>query len=144
MSDVDLTARASFSEWTMATIRYGDQDPLGHVNNAVFSTFMEQGRTTFLYPFLKAIGDPNIDIVLVRITIDYRQELTFPGSVDIGTNVIRLGTKSVTFGHSVFKGGTDECATTGEAVLVFFDLTTRKSILPPSDVRARLEELLKG
>ena len=30
---VDLTDRANFSHWTPVTIRFSDQDPLGHVNN---------------------------------------------------------------------------------------------------------------
>lgn len=144
MSEVDLTSRAAFPEWVTHTIRYGDQDTLGHVNNAVYSTFLEAGRTAFLHPFFKSVGDPNIDVVLARVIIDYRRELTFPGNVDIGTCVLKLGTKSVTFGNGVFKGGTDECVATGEAVLVFFDLKERKSIQPPADVRKVLEAMIKG
>lgn len=144
MSEVDLKARATYPEWVTHTIRYNDQDGLGHVNNAVYSTFFEQGRTAFLYPFLKNAGDPKLDIVLARVIIDYHKELTFPGTVDIGTCVLRLGTKSVTFGNGVFKGGTDECVASGEAVLVFFDLEKRASTLPPPDVRARLEAMVKS
>jgi len=144
MPDVDLRSRATYSEWVSHTIRYNDQDPLGHVNNSVYSTFLEQGRTAFLHPFFKADDDRKIDIVLARVVIDYVKELTFPGSVDIGTCVLRLGTKSVTFGNGIFKGGTDECVATGEAVLVFFDLDARQSIVPPPHIRAVLEKMVKG
>ena len=142
MSEVDPTSRASYPEWVSHTLRYNDQDTLGHVNNAVYSTFLEAGRTAFLHPFFERAAVPNLDVVLARVIIDYRKELTYPGSVDIGTCVQRIGTKSVTFGNGVFKSGTQECVATGEAVLVFFDLATRKSIEPPPVVRKALEDLM--
>lgn len=142
MSEVDPNARASYPEWVSHTLRYNDQDPLGHINNAVYSTFLEAGRTALVQPLLDASGDPNIDIVLARVIIDYLKELTYPGTVDIGTRVKRMGTKSITFGNGVFKGGTDECVATGEAVLVFFDTEARKSVEPPPPVRAALAAML--
>ena len=45
---IDLRDRASFRIWTTHTVRYNDQDPLGHVNNAVYSTFLEAGRTALI------------------------------------------------------------------------------------------------
>jgi acyl-CoA thioester hydrolase len=133
--------RASFTIWTLHTIRYNDQDPLGHVNNAVYSTFFEAGRTAFIEPMMKKIADETttLDFVLARITIDFVKELAYPGSVDIGTRVLRLGTKSMAFSNAVFKTGTDECVATCDAILVFFDLSTRTSVEPPARLRTMLE-----
>ena len=133
--------RASFAIWTSHTIRYNDQDSLGHVNNAVYSTFFEAGRTAFIEPMMKKIADETttLDFVLARITIDFVKELAYPGSVDIGTRVLRLGTKSMTFSNALFKAGTDECVATCDAILVFFDLSTRRSVEPPARLRAMLE-----
>ena len=142
MSEVDLRSRATYPSWVTHTIRYNDQDGLGHVNNAVYSTFLEQGRTAMMHPHFEALGDTHLDMVLARVVIDYLNELTFPGAVDIGTCVIRLGTKSMTLGNGVFKAGTDECVATGEAVLVFFDTSVRKSVEPPPQIRAALEAMM--
>jgi acyl-CoA thioester hydrolase len=142
MSEVDPSARASYPAWVSHTLRYNDQDPLGHINNAVYSTFFEAGRTALTQPLLEDSGAANIDTVLVRVVIDYLQELTYPGTVDIGTRVKRIGTKSITFGNGVFKGDTDECVAAGEAVLVFFDTQARKSVEPPTSVRAALESMM--
>ena len=141
-----MRARDSYRIWTSHTIRYNDQDPLGHVNNAVYSTFFEAGRTDFIKPMLDDVADeaPSLDFVLARITIDFVKELTYPGSVDIGTRVFRLGTKSMTFSNAVFKAGTHECVATCEAILVFFDLERRASCEPPARMRARLEASLRG
>ena len=142
----DIRDRDSYKIWTSHTIRYNYQDPLGHVNNAVYSTFFEAGRTDFIQPMLKEISDETttLDFVLARITIDFVKELPYPGTVDIGTRVLRLGTKSMTFANAVFKGGTDECVATCEAILVFFDLQERVSIAPPARLRAMLEARMQG
>jgi acyl-CoA thioester hydrolase len=41
----DLTSRASFENWVAESVRYGDTDRQGHVNNAVFATYSESGRS---------------------------------------------------------------------------------------------------
>ena len=141
-TDVDLTDRSIYRSWVSHTIRYNDLDPLGHVNNAVYSTFLEAGRTAFLQPMFNQHSDKNLDVVLARVILDYRKELTYPGAVDIGTSVKRIGNTSVVFVNGVFDQDTGACSATGEAYLVFFDLVTRKSTPPPPDIRAALETLL--
>lgn len=133
-----LMDRSVFRMWSRVTIRYNDLDPLGHVNNTAMAIFLEEMRCTTLSPLLKAHG-PQFDTVLASTAMDYRRELTYPGEVEIGTIVSRLGTKSVTLAHGVFQHG--HCAGTAELVLVFFDLTTRTSVVPQADVRALLESL---
>lgn len=139
--ELDLTSRGIYRSWVSHTIRYNDLDPLGHVNNAVYSTFLEAGRTAFLQPMFDQYGDGKLDVVIARVIIDYRRELTYPGEVEIGTAIKRIGNTSVVFVNGVFKKGTDICSATGEAYLVFFDLETRKSTPPPPQIRAALETL---
>ena len=143
-ADLDLTDRSIYRSWVAHTIRYNDLDPLGHVNNAVYSTFLEAGRTAFLQPLFKEHGDSHLDVVLARVILDYRRELTYPGKVDIGTSVKRIGNTSVVFVNGVFEEGTETCSATGEAYLVFFDLQTRKSTPPPPRIREALQTLLIG
>lgn len=143
--ELDPRVRGSFRIWTSHTIRYNDQDPLGHVNNAVYSTFFEAGRTAFIKPMLDEIADETttLDFVLARITIEFITELGYPGSVDIGTRLQRLGNKSMTISNGVFKAGTDECVATCDAILVFFDLKDRASVAPPARLRAMLEASMR-
>ena len=49
---IDLTDRASFSHWTPVSIRFSDQDPLGHVNNVALAAYVEAGRTMLIDQFL--------------------------------------------------------------------------------------------
>lgn len=54
------------------TVRWADIDPVGHVNNAVFLTYLEEGRDSFMR---ERLGSTYLDLVLVRIELDYRAEI---------------------------------------------------------------------
>jgi len=142
--ELDRRARESYTHWTGHTIRYNDTDTLGHVNNAVYSTFFEAGRTSFISPMLEDFKDeaPHLDFVLARIIIDFHKELRWPGSVDIGTRVLRLGTKSMSFINGVFRSETDDCVASCEAILVFFDLEKRASVEPPARLKEKIASYL--
>jgi len=138
----ELTDRATFQHWVRHTIRYNDQDPVGHVNNAAMATFLEQGRTMFIYPLMRQHSGPELELVLARVTIDYLREVHFPGAVDIGSRVSHVGNKSFKLVHGVFKDDSDDCVTTGDCTLVFFDKSARASTTPPDVIRAELLRLM--
>ena len=131
----NLSDRASFRHWTPITLRYSDQDPMGHVNNATYLVYFEAARVTYLNQFLEP-GE-GVDTVLARVTVDFLREMHFPGTIEVGSCLLGLGNKSVRSGYGVFRDG--ECIATSEAVNVFFDTAARRSVLPPEHVRAALE-----
>lgn len=106
-------------------LRYGDTDRQGHVNNAVFATFFETGRVAFLYDPRKPLTLPGTAFVIARLVIDFRAEINWPGEVEIGTRVARIGRSSFTLAQGLFQNG--RCVATGEGVIVLMDETTRKS-----------------
>lgn len=118
-------------------VRFGDLDPQGHVNNAVFSTYFESGRVAmFRNPDL-GIGVANATFVLVRQEIDFLRELRWPGQVVIGTALAELGRSSFVMTQAIFNG--DECAAVGRATLVMVDKTTRRPRPLTPEAIARLE-----
>jgi acyl-CoA thioester hydrolase len=134
----DLRSRASFRNFTRIAIRYADLDPIGHVNNTAMPMFFEEARCSLIYPVLQANGRTDLDLVLVRTIIDYVKELSYPGAVDIGSRVHRVGTKSLHMVHGVFDAATGACAGTGECILVIFNQQTRSSVAAPDELRQRL------
>ena len=77
-------------------LRYGDTDRQGHVNNAVFATFMETGRVELIYDPQNPLLEEGFSFVLAKLDIDYLAEVLWPGTVDIGTRVVKVGRSSVT------------------------------------------------
>lgn len=134
----DLGTSSTFRAWTRITVRYNDLDPLGHVNNAAMAIFLEQARCELITPALKA-ASRDFDMVLASTTMNYLSELHYPGVVDVGTLVARVGRTSMALEHGVFQDG--GLAGTAELVLVFFDLSSRRATPPPDTVRTLLQTL---
>lgn len=135
----DLTKRDTFRLITPVTIRFCDTDMLGHVNNVAMASFIEAARCELFYDVLKRAGtDARIDFVLARSAIDFRREVFYPGTIEVGSRFIRLGRSSVTSGYGAFIG--DTCVATAECVNVFFDMENRKSIA----AEGRLRELIEA
>jgi acyl-CoA thioester hydrolase len=125
---------------TIQTLRYNDQDQAGHVNNAVYSTMYEAGRVPILYDPDKQMPPEGCHFSLVRITIDYLAEMTWPGEVTIGTGVTRIGNSSVSFRQAVFLEGL--CCSFADSTVVLTNATTRRSQPLPEHARAWFETLL--
>lgn len=133
----DLSDADSYHFWTDVSIRYSDQDELGHVNNVSYTAYVEAGRTEYLLGlFLDRENYPTLDYMLANLSVDYLKECTWPGTVQVGCRLTKVGTKSVTSSYGVFKDGI--CRATSDCVNVFFDKVTRKSVEPPAELREKL------
>ena len=134
------TERGSYAIWAHDKLRYCDTDRQGHVNNAVFATFCESGRVMFLFDEKLDLPGASGMFAVVRLEIDFRAELFYPGRVDIGTRVLGIGRTSFRLGQGIFNG--DACAATSESVLVLMDEATRKPKPLTPQLRAWLAERL--
>lgn len=105
-------------------VRYGDTDSQGHVNNAVFSTFLETGRTELLYE-VDIWKDEKPIFGLVNSNINLMSEINWPGTVEIGTGVKKIGSSSITFSHGLYQNGI--LVALAETITVLMDELTRKS-----------------
>ena len=135
----DLTDAGTFRHWTPVSLRFSDEDSMGHINNVAFAAYVEQARVAFIDAFLRNRGE-GIDYILASVNIDYRREMHFPGTVDIGARLIRIGNKSITTGYGLFKDG-ENVATAG-SVNVFFDTKNGKTIPIPDNLRSILDKEL--
>jgi acyl-CoA thioester hydrolase len=130
----------SFPARTFDKLRYGDTDRQGHINNAVFATLFETGRVSVFHDPAQPLLAPGRSFVIARIIIDYKAELFWPGTVEIGTAVKAVGNSSVTFSQALFQAG--KCAATAESVVVQIDTATRRSAPLDDAAKIRLAALL--
>src|SRR5918998_3567123 len=134
-----LPPLAAFPSRTSAEIRYADLDRQGHVNNAVFATYSEIGRVAFLYRPDKPLAPQGASFVIAWIEIDFLAELLWPGTVDIGTAVSRIGRSSFSLTQGLFNEGRAVAAVQG--VLVLMDGRTRRAMPPPAQAISELNAL---
>jgi acyl-CoA thioester hydrolase len=135
----DLTDRALYRFWYRDTIRFGDLDRHGHVNNARFATYCEGGRVAVIDEQIRPMLGADFMFVLANLTINFRREMTYPGEVDVGSRIQRLGTSSLTFGQALFSK--DACTATAEATVVLLDRASRRPTPFPEQARLHLWEL---
>ncbi len=135
----DLTRAEFYLHWAKDVVRYADTDCQGHVNNAVFATYLETGRVTILCTPDKPLAPEGTSFVIARLTLDFRAEIRWPCEVAIGTRILRVGNSSVTIGQGLFVDR--QCVATAETVIVLVDDATRKSRPLPDAARAALQKL---
>src|SRR4029453_17494776 len=132
-------ARDAYKTWTSVTLRYGDTDRQGHVNNAVYCTLFESGRVAFLYDENGSVAGPGKTFVIARLSMDFLAEMNFPGVVEVGSRILSIGRSSFTVGQALFKDS--ECCSTSDSVIVLTDESTRKSIPLTDEVLELLRAL---
>jgi len=107
-------------------IRWRDLDALGHVNNAVYATYLEEARDAW---FVRALGPGGsfLDYVLARVAIDFRRELRQEDdAVVVRTRLVRIGTSSLSFQEQI-AAAEGWVAADAEAVIVARDRETGRS-----------------
>jgi len=110
---------------TFDKLRYADTDRQGHVNNAAFSTFLETGRVEFLYHPDRPLAADGASFVIARLTLEFAAEIRWPGQVDIGTAVTRVGNSSLGLYQGLFQNG--RCVALADTVIVQMDEQSRAS-----------------
>jgi acyl-CoA thioester hydrolase len=123
-------------------IRWVDLDVYGHVNHAVYLTYLEEARDEWL---ARALGDPAAiwSYVVARVEIDYRRELTLEDDTIVAhCSLERIGTSSVRTRESVSKRS-GETAAEARAVLVARNDETGRSRPLGEAERAAFERALQ-
>ena len=140
LPDIDLTDRAAFAFWTHDTVRFSDMDRYRHINNVATATYCETGRVEFAESLMPGSTSGEVaGWVILRLTVNYLAQASYPGRVEIGTRVDRVGRSSCAIGQGLFKDGV--CFATSEAVLVWLDLEGGGRPMPiPDELRARMLE----
>jgi acyl-CoA thioester hydrolase len=140
-SQFDGKSRSVYVEWTRDIIRYADLDPNGHVNNGAINQYFEDGRVHFRNARMGTLGSAILTgFAIRRFTAEYHAALNYPGTVDVGTVITRIGGSSYTLGQGVFLN--ERCIATAEVVTVFFDPQSGKSRPLTDELRAVLQGAL--
>jgi acyl-CoA thioester hydrolase len=123
-------------------LRYGDTDRQGHINNAVFSTFLETGRVEMIYDGTATLSDEGCSFVIARLALDFVNEMLWPGRVEIGSGVLAVGRSSIRMEQALFQG--ERLVAVGETVMVQVSDATRRSQPLSERLAARLAPFRKA
>jgi acyl-CoA thioester hydrolase len=114
---------------TREHVRFRDVDAMGHVNNAVYSTYLEQARI--------AVLDGLEPFILARVEIDFEAELREGAEIEVRSRCAHVGTKSFTLEHEIWAG--ERRVAAAKSVLVGYDYTVGASVPLTENQRRRLK-----
>jgi len=127
-------------------VRFSDCDPLGHVNNARYSTYLEQARIVLwrkqagleLRSAAQAGGRRGEGFILARTEIDFRSQAHDGDALEVRLGLERFGRTSATYRYEIVMADTSRLVASARTVQVWYDYDTGK----PTPLTERTKVLL--
>jgi acyl-CoA thioester hydrolase len=120
-------------------VLFADIDAYGHVNNAVYFTYFEWGRTQLWFELTEWGGALDIGFIVAHASCDFKKQLAME-PVEILTRVGEMRNSSVEFLSEIRKSD-GEVAATGRVVVVMYDWERQAKKQVSDDLRARVAAL---
>jgi acyl-CoA thioester hydrolase len=135
--------RDDFKVWITVPVRWGDMDSMGHVNNAKFFTFCESARIRYfevirLHEFRE---HDRQGPAVVSATCNFRQQVLYPATLEVGVRASRMGGKSFTLEFEIHTQESDGPVADGTSVAVWVDYERGKALPLPDALRERIQRL---
>ncbi len=129
----------NFRHATPMTVRFGDLDAMGHLNNARYFTFTEQARIEYVEQVCGWGGDwQTLGMILAKTAMDFKKPVLYGDKVIVYTRCSRLGGKSFDLEYVIVRGDDEDIVATSSSVMVAFDYVTQQTIPVPEHWRERI------
>jgi acyl-CoA thioester hydrolase len=122
-------------------VRFRDCDAMGHTNNAVYLTYLEQTRFAH-WRSLWGFGTPQLapglpGVILARVECDYRRPATYGDLLEVRMRVAEIGRTSFRYEYEIVDQE-GRIVLTAKTVQVMYNYATEKPVPIPDDIRALL------
>ena len=142
-------AEAGNGPWLIChriAVRFSDCDPLGHVNNASYSTYLEQARIVLwrkqagleLRSAAQAGGQRGEGFILARTEIDFRSQAHDGDVLEVRLGLEGFGRTSATYRYEIVMADTGRLVASARTVQVWYDYDGGK----PVPLSERTKDLL--
>jgi acyl-CoA thioester hydrolase len=119
-------------------VSFRDLDVFGHVNNAVYLTYVETARLRYLQDVLGLRSVDDLLVIVAKVHIDFRSRATLNEVLEVGARVSRIGTKSFDMEHEI-RGADGRLVAEAQTTLVTFDYRGDSTMPVPDLWRERIE-----
>lgn len=123
----------SFKHTIPLQLRSNDLDRFGHINNAVYFTFYDLGKTNYIESVCSNIDWEKEAIVVVEIKVSFKSQIFGTDHIAVNTAVTSIGTKSFELMQQVIDTKTGEEKCICRSTMVTYDLIEHKSKPIPQD-----------
>lgn len=117
-------------------VQFRDIDAMGHVNNAVYASYLEQARIQYVQDIVEK---PFMDIgaVIANLEIEFRRPIEYGETVTVALRAGELGTTSVPIEYEIRTE--NGVAATAETLLVAYDSDAGEPRPIPDEWREAIE-----
>ncbi len=129
-------------KWTVVAPlrpRFRDTDAMGHINNAVYITYLEVARQEYWRVFKDDENYRVVPFILARVEVDFRSEALMHETLELCIRCSFIGGKSFGFDYEIREQKTQRLVVKATSVQVFYDYAAKSSIPCPPEMRARFE-----
>jgi acyl-CoA thioester hydrolase len=126
-------------------VRFRDCDPLGHVNNAVYLTYLEQARFTlwkkqlnFMARSAADTGPRGLGFILARAECDFRAQARYGDWLDVKLSLGDFGRSSFNYTYEIVNADSSVLIAAAKTVLVWFDYDAQKPAPLDEETKAKL------
>ena len=119
--------------------RVSETDGVGHINNVFVPIWFEAGRREIFRIFSPNLDFVNWKLALVKVTIEYVDQLYLAENVEIRTGIEKIGNSSFTIKEEIHQ--TDRLCAKGEAIYVNYDFNEKKSETISNEIRDKLQSV---
>ena len=119
------------------TVRWGDMDSMGHVNNAKYFTYCESARMSYFAAVrMNELREgERHGPALAAAHLNFRAQVRYPSDLEVETRVSEIGRSSFRMEYEIFYKGTDERVADGHGVIVWVDYGSGRSIPLPERLK---------
>jgi len=123
-------------------LRFADTDALGHVNNAIYLSWMELGRMAFTDAVLPDIDWTKTGFILAHVSIDYIEPVFLGDKVKVYMKTGKIGGKSVVLECLITKTDKkgERPTAKGTNIIVAFDYAKNRSVEVPAEWKKAMAE----
>jgi acyl-CoA thioester hydrolase len=134
---------AAFPVAIALPVQWGDQDAFGHVNNTVPFRWFESARIAYSQQIglLELFETAGIGPILAASACNYRRQVTFPDTVEVGMRVVRIGRSSLGMEQAAISRSQGAVVADGTSTTVVFNYRTNQSLSVPASIRSAIETL---
>lgn len=119
------------------TVRFNDCDGLGHVNNAVYLTYFEEGRKDLFRIFNPSLDVQKWNLILASTRCDFLKQVMYAETLTVYTWISRLGSSSFEV-EQAMRDEAGNWVARGRATMLGFDFGTQKAAPMTEEIRAEL------
>jgi acyl-CoA thioester hydrolase len=119
--------------------RFRDTDAMGHINNAVYVTYLEVGRQEYWKRTSQLQDYRRVPFILANVTIDFRSEALVNELLEVAVRCEWIGTRSFAFAYEIREKHQRRLVVEAVTVQVCYDYEAKRSVPMPAELRRQIE-----